>query len=251
MNTINVVIIDDEFIVSETLKSYIEEYTPNLNILSVINKPNDAKEIISKLKPDLIFLDIQMPILNGFELLKSFEEINFDIIFTTAYNNYAIEAFKVNAFDYLLKPINVNELQNTIHRYYLKKKNNPLFQYGQVKSLLEKINTPNKTERITVPEIGGLTILQTSEIICLKSDYGYTDIYCKNGSKITSSKALKHFCSLLKNHPDFYEIGKSGIINLNYISKYYNEGTIILENNIKVSVPRRSRKAFLETLQIQ
>lgn len=250
MNTISAIIVDDEHMVGQTLKNHIKEHISYINILSVINNPNKAKSIINKLSPDLVFLDIQMPGLNGFELIDSFDTINFDIIFTTAHNSYAIEAFKVNAFDYLLKPINIDELKITVHRFFERKKTNKTSQYENVKSLLEKINqNSHKNQRITVPEIGGLTILQTSEIICLKSDYGYTDVYCKNGTKITSSKTLKHFSNLLKSNTDFCEIGKSNIINLNYVSKYFNEGTILLENNIKVSVPRRIRKAFLQDLQ--
>lgn len=250
MKNINAIIIDDEYMISATLNNYIKEYIPEINILSIINDPNEAFNLITKLSPDLIFLDIQMPKINGFDLLKMFREINFDIIFTTAYNDYAIEAFKVNAFDYLLKPINIDELKATISRYFIEKQINTIHQYNKVQSLLEKIDKEtNKTERITIPEIGSLTILKTSDIICLKSDYGYTDVYCEDGSKITSSKTLKHFSALLKDNPNFSEIGKSSIINLNYISKYYNEGTIVLENNITISVPRRSRKTFLESLQ--
>ncbi|WP_075343560.1 LytR/AlgR family response regulator transcription factor [Tenacibaculum agarivorans] len=245
---INAIIVDDEYMVGETLKNHIQNHITGITILSVINDVKNAKSTILKLAPDLVFLDIQMPGLNGFELLRSFEEINFDVIFTTAYTTYAIEAFKVHAFDYLLKPITIDELKTTVNRYYLKRRTYSDKQH--ITSFLEKIeHLSSKTERITIPEIGALTIIQTSDIICLKSDYGYTDVYCKDGSKITSSKPLKHFCEILKNNTKFCEIGKSNIVNLNYVTKYYNEGTIILENTIKISVPRRSRKTFLATLQ--
>ncbi|CAM1340041.1 LytR/AlgR family response regulator transcription factor [Tenacibaculum amylolyticum] len=246
MKTYNVIIVDDEHMASTTLQNYINEFCPNLKVIAIANGGEDGYKKITELTPDLVFLDIQMPRVNGFEMLKMFTEITFDIIFCTAYNEFAINAFKFSAFDYLLKPIGISELKETVNRYTHQKNKTNLSLTNNIKSLLQNIDISKK--QITIPEIGSHTILHTSNIICLKSDCGYTNIHCCDGSKITSSKTLKHFHSILTNNPNFYEIGKSSIINLNYISKYFNEGVIVLKNNIKITVPRRVRKEFLENL---
>lgn len=249
MKTYNVIIVDDEHMASTTLQNYIHEFCPNLKIIAIANGGEDGYKKITELIPDLVFLDIQMPRVNGFEMLKMFTEITFDIIFCTAYNEFAINAFKFSAFDYLLKPIGISELTASVNRYLAKKEHNNNFQDSKLESLLNNVAKEHKKENVLIPEIDGVTMIKTNDIVLLKSDCGYTDIYCNDNSKITSSKPLKYFCSSLKEHTSFHEIGKSNLVNINYISKYRRDGVLILRNHIEVIVPRRKRKDFIKILE--
>jgi two-component system LytT family response regulator len=203
---------------------------------------------IQQHKPGLVFLDIEMPDKTGFELLNSLPEINFDIIFTTAYNQYAIKAIRFSALDYLLKPVDLDELKGALARVYrkhLKKE-----QRENIDMLMNNIRSsqPNFS-RITLSTQDGLVILHIDEIIYCEASGTYTFFYLKNKEKIVVSKTLKEYEDLLKDH-HFFRAHNSFLINLNEVKKYIkgDGGSVIMSNGDEVFVSKRRKEEFLASL---
>ena len=230
---IKAIIIDDEKMARSLLKGMLEEYCNDVEVLETcIDLPSGVKAI-RKLKPNLVFLDIEMPRYSGLELLDFFEdtEINFSIIFTTAYNQYAIQAFKTSAIDYLLKPIDPEELKSAIERF-ARKQSNPFNGIIQVSEQLKK------ESKIAIPDGNNLIMIAPSEILYLKADNSYTQILLTSGKKMVTSRFLKNFEESLKEYNQFFRCHKSYIINTEYIVSYSKSdgGTVTLQNQIEIPV---------------
>jgi len=238
---INAVIVDDEFPARENLNKLLEEYCTDVNVVGKAANVNEAKELIDNLKPDVVFLDINMPGMNGFDLLDKLSEKNFCLVFVTAFNEYGIQAVKANAIEYLLKPVSVKELQQTISK--IRELLNKSTKEGENKSNL-------KTTKIVITHFQGFSIFNCNEIIRLEANDNYTKIFFNNHKPITSSKTLKDFEDILD--PDnFFRIHKSYIINFDYIKEYSNldGGIVILHDNSKLSISRRKLQEFLDKIQ--
>lgn len=227
------IIIEDETRAQIYLKGIIEMHFPYINICAVCDDLPSGVIAIRKHKPDLVFLDIEMPKYNGLEIVNFFDEteLNFGIIFTTAYNQYAIQAFKTSALDYLLKPIDVDELKACINRYETKQK-----------TITENIIKANQllqpNTKIAIPDGNNLLMIDTTEIVYLKADNSYTSIHLNNGKTHVTSRFLKNFEDHLKTNSSFFRCHKSYIINIDYVKSYSksNGGTIILDNHIEIPV---------------
>lgn len=227
------IIIEDEKRAQIYLKGIIEMHFPYINICAVCDDLPSGVIAIRKHKPDLVFLDIEMPKYNGLEIVNFFDEteLNFGIIFTTAYNQYAIQAFKTSALDYLLKPIDVDELKACINRYETKQK-----------TITENIIKANQllqpNTKIAIPDGNNLLMIDTIEIVYLKADNSYTSIHLNNGKTHVTSRFLKNFEDHLKTNSSFFRCHKSYIINIDYVKSYSksNGGTIILDNHIEIPV---------------
>ncbi|VXC28046.1 Two component transcriptional regulator, LytTR family [Flavobacterium sp. 9AF] len=227
------IIIEDESRAQIYLKGIIEMVTPEINIVAMCDDLPSGVMAIRKHKPDIVFLDIEMPKYNGLEIVNFFDEkeINFGIIFTTAYNQYAIQAFKTSAIDYLLKPIDPEELKNTLERYI-----------SNQNTILEKINLVKqqlyKESKIAIPDGNNLVMIQPSDIVYLKADNSYTQIVLNTGKKWVTSRFLKNFEESLKEYTHFFRCHKSYIINTQYIVSYSKSdgGTVTLENQIEIPV---------------
>jgi len=215
---ITAVIIDDEKKCVSLLKHLIENHCSDINVVGEAESAAQGLQVIQQHKPDLVFLDIEMPDKTGFELLKSLPEINFDLIFTTAYNHYAIKAIRFSALDYLLKPVDLDELKNALARVY--KKHQKTGQQQSVEVLMSNIKSkqPNFS-RISLSTQDGLVILHVDEIIYCEASGTYTIFYLKNREKIIVSKTLKEYEELLKDH-SFFRVHNSFLINLNEVKKY-------------------------------
>lgn len=241
---IHAIIVDDEKNALESLALKIAKYFPEIHITHTFQNPQKAVEEINTKHPDILFLDIEMPVLSGFDVLSKIENPNFEIIFVTAYNEYAIDAIKHCAIGYIVKPIDNDELQNSIK--------NAITNIQQ-KTALEKnrqflenlLNNGNST--IVIPTQKGLSFIKTEDIIRFEGIDGYTKIILKNSS-ILSSYSIGKFTSSNKLL-NFFSVHKSHFINLNYISEYLNEGYVIMSNNDKAPIAKAKRKAFIEKIK--
>jgi two-component system LytT family response regulator len=245
---IKVIIIDDEVKAIESLKKTIVNYCPELSILECGRNVEEALNLINQFTPDIVFLDINMPNGNGFKLFEKIKNPTFSTIFTTAYEEYVIKAIRISALDYLNKPIDFRELQETIARY--KNKQTIELKQDRLELLIENMtNRPSDFSKIALPDNKGYTMVRTSDILYCQADSSYTIVNLINGKKIVTCKILKLIEELLPNQT-FYRIHKSYIVNLNLIKQYVkNDGNyVMLENNIKLYISDRNKKEFLEKL---
>lgn len=236
------IIIDDERKALEILKNKLERLCPNVSIIGESQSPEDGLELIKKLNPDLVFLDIAMPGMSGFDLLSHIDNPDFEIIFATAFDNYAIEAIKHCAIGYLVKPVDnkdlikaVDKAINNIEEKTALEKNRLLINNLNVKTFLDR--------KMVIPSNEGLEFVKISEIVYFEGENGYTRIHFKNRKSFLSSHSIGYFAKLLINQP-FYLIHKSYLVNVTYIEKYLNEGYIILEDHSKLPVSRSKRQDF-------
>jgi len=240
---IKAVIIDDEKKSREVLKRIIDETGLDIYILNEADSVKEGYKVILKENPELVFLDIEMLDGTGFNLLEMFDSIDFDIIFTTAYDKYAIKAFRYSAIDYLLKPIDIEELEAAIAR--LKKDHsNKIDNNELIKSLLQNIK--QESEKITIKTANEIHFVNVSDIIYLSSSSSYTEIEMLNSSKIIATKPLKYFDMLFEDNKNFFRISKSHLININFTKVYKkNSDTVKLTNGLELDVSRRKKKEFL------
>ncbi len=244
---IKTIIIEDEAKSRSSLRQKLTEFCPSVNIAAEAEDGMEAIGLIEKHKPDLIFLDIEMPKMNGFEMLNTIREKNFHIVFTTAYDQYAIKAIKYAAFDYLLKPIDIEELKTAVEKIQSKENHETK---NQVEILQQNIQHPKKQlNKLAIPTLDGLLFFDINDIIQLEANSNYTNIFFVNKSKIIASKTLKEFEELLPTDI-FFRTHHSHLINLNYIKRYIkgDGGQIELQNGTYVDVSRRKKDEFLKII---
>lgn len=231
---IKAIIIDDEKMARSLLENMLKEFCTDVVVLDTCKDLPTGVKSIRKLNPDLVFLDIEMPGHSGLELLDFFndDEVNFSLIFTTAYNHYAIDAFKLSAVDYLLKPIDSRELENAVERF---KKMQPKQNYQALKTNLQN---NSQSKKITIHTTGVVKFVDLNDILYLKADGSYTHIIIKNNDIIMASKVLKSFEDTLSNQPEFYRCHKSYIVNINYLKEFVRSdgGYLKMENGHQVSI---------------
>lgn len=239
------IIVDDEPKNVRILNRLLTDFCVGINIIGSAGDANTAFELISKLKPDIVFLDIEIPNGNAFDLLDKLMPISFEIIFITAFESYSLKAFKYSALDYLLKPVSIVDLQNAVS----KAKNNSYSKNVnlQVKSLLHNINSASiGKQKIAIQTLDGFELVKEEEVIRLEAKGNYTEIILKDKSKLLASKSIKDFEDIL-NTDIFFRIHNSHIVNLNFIKKYHKGrgGYIILEDETNIEVASRRKIEFL------
>jgi len=245
---IKAIIIDDEPYCCDALQILLERYCPQVRVAAICTSGEQALISIPEHKPQLVFLDIEMPQMNGFDLLERLPEMNFELIFTTSYNQYAIKAIRFSALDYLLKPIDREELQNAVQRV-VNRINHPLTQ--QLEILLEKIHKPSTvTQRIALPTMEGLQLIPIQSIISCASSSNYTIFFLKDKQKITVSRTLKEVEEMLDEY-SFLRVHHSYLVNLNQISKYVKGegGYLVMSDGSTVDVSRSKKELLIEKLQ--
>ncbi|MDO6596922.1 LytTR family DNA-binding domain-containing protein [Oceanihabitans sp. 2_MG-2023] len=242
MNSITAILVDDEISNLKGLQRKLENLFPKIQISGAFQKPEDAIQAIQQQEPNILFLDIEMPRMNGFELLSKLNEINFQVIFVTAYNAYALKAFKKNAVDYVLKPIDNEDLVTAVNKAFeiIKLKNESESNLKIVSLLEESISKNNK---IIVPTQKGISFIPQDEVLHLEGYEGYTKIHLIHNTTIISSYNLGKFEKLLNTN--FFKCHKSHIINLEKVRHFENEGYIVLDNNYRVPISKTNKKAFL------
>ncbi|MDV7187674.1 response regulator [Lutibacter sp. TH_r2] len=243
-NTITAIIVDDEKNALESLALKIEKYFPNITITHKFQNSQKALKQINAQHPNLLFVDIEMPVLSGFDLLSKINNPNFEIIFVTAYNEYAIEAIQHCAIGYIVKPIDNEELKNAVSNALKNIDQKSAFEKNR--QLLENL-TNNGNSTIVIPTQKGLSFLKTEDIIRFEGVDGYTKIVLENTSILSSYSIGKFSNSSKLQH--FFSIHKSHFINLNFISDFLNEGYVVLTNGDKIPIARAKRKVFLEKIQ--
>jgi two-component system LytT family response regulator len=245
---IKAVIIDDEMHCRKTLGMLLKEYCPEVQVIEQCDNGETGIEVIRKLNPDLVFLDIEMPHMNGFEMLEKLSEISFTLIFTTGYDQYAIKAFRFSALDYLLKPVDHEELKKAVTRA-VQHLLPPLPQ--QLEILLQRINQHAPAiNKIALPTMEGLQMIPVDSIISCASERNYTFILLKNNLKIVVSKILKEVEEMLEEY-SFLRVHHSYIVNLNEISKYVKGegGYLVMSDGSSVDVSRSKKEILLQKLQ--
>lgn len=224
----------------------LDELSLDVQVMELCEDLPDGVKAIRKHKPDLVFLDIEMPGHSGLELLDFFDEqeINFAIIFTTAYNQYAVQAFKLSAIDYLLKPIAVNELEESIQRFKLKKQD--VSSFGLLR---ENLNQP-LVSKIAINTVNAIKFIETSALLFMKADGAYTQIFLQDDTIITSSKSLKYYEDVLEHLPNFMRCHKSYLVNLNFVTDYIksNGGYLILHSKYEVALSSEKSEELLKRL---
>ena len=239
------VIVDDEQNSVAVLERLLEMYCPELEIIQTFNNPKTALEYINKVSPDLIFLDIQMPFMTGIELVKKISLENTHVIFTTAYDQYAIDAIKLAAVDYLLKPIDIDDLKKAIQK--LNEENNREDEIQKLEHFLDEYNKPSR-KKLVVQLQNKTLFLEISEILYLEADSNYTTIFMDGGNKHLTSKTIKYFQEKLEGY-NFFRPHQSFLININYIREYdKSESIIALSNGKNIPVSKNKKDGLLEVL---
>jgi len=246
-NSLKTILIDDEQDALDNLKYLLSNYCDHIEIVGTAQHVDQAVKLIKDKKPNLVFLDIEMPEKSGFSLLKELPEINFSLVFVTAYDQYAIKAFEVSAIDYLLKPIEIERLQEAVKRAFMAN-TQKTGSTTNIKSLSKQLQEGHITQ-ISVPFKGGHQILRLENIICVKAEQAYTIIYYQSAPNIfttyTYSKNLGFFENLFAENPIFFRSHRSWIININYVDAILKqENLVLMKNNEKIPISRRRVKEF-------
>ncbi len=238
------VIIDNEKKSRRTLSNFLHKYCKHVEVLGEADGVSSGIELIKDQNPELVFLDIEMSDGTGFKLLESFEDIQFSVIFVTAYSAYAVKAFKISAIAYILKPINPQELIEAIEKYQKE-----IGLKGIHNKLEVLLGNQSSVKKIAFPTSEGIELVKLNQIVHCKADDNYTFIYLANEKRIVVSKTIKEYDNMLSDF-GFYRIHQSHLVNLDYISKFNKNdgGYVVLENGKKLPVSRRNKQEFLEKL---
>ena len=245
---IKAIIVDDEPYCCEALATLLQRYCPDVRVIDTCYNGETAIRAIEEDKPQLVFLDIEMPQMNGFQMLENLKEINFELIFTTSYDQYAIKAIRVSALDYLLKPIDREELQKAV-RLALDRLQSPLPQ--QMEILLQKLNhTSIGLHRIALPTMEGLQMIPAEMIVRVQSDSNYSILMLKSKQKIIVSRTLKELEEILDDY-SFIRVHNSHLVNLNEVDKYVKGegGYLLMSDGATVDVSRSRKDTLLTKLQ--
>ncbi len=247
MSELTAILIDDESSSLQNLQQKLEEFCPDLKVIASTQKPEEGIQLIRQWKPTVVFLDIEMPRMNGFRMLDELADLEFEIIFTTAYNHYAVDAIRISAFDYLMKPIAIKDLQSAVerlaHRYQKQTKDRL--------DLLRQSLTGRKSqeEKIAIPNSEGLEFITIQNVLRIESSSNYSRIYLTDGRNVLVTRLLKDFEDILTPYR-FFRVHHSHLINLNYIQKYIRGegGQVVMQNGDVIDVARRKKDEFMKLI---
>jgi len=248
---IRAIIIEDEPGSREVLALMLDRHKDDLTVIAAYSNPTDGIIGIAEHQPDLIFLDIQMPKMNGFDMLKKISNINFEVIFTTAYDQYAINAIRTSALDYLLKPVDEEDLTASIEKCkerMVEKKTKLQFE-----TLFNNLSNKNPLDKtIALSGLDGISFVKMSDILRVEANGRYAKFHLLNKETIVVSKTLGDFEEILSAN-QFFRIHDSSIINLNHVKKYIrgDGGTVLLSDNTELDVARRRKEEFIKLMPKQ
>lgn len=248
MNPAKALIIDDEGPAIQTLSLMIKHYVPGITDLKTTTDPYEGLLLLQHFQPDLLFIDVQMPLMSGFELLKKVPRVNFSIIFTTAHDKYAIDAIRFSALDYLLKPIDADELQNAYKRYLAKQAgefaNDPLY-----KNLMYNLGVEDKKDfKLALPTMQGTFFYKPEDIIRLQGEGGYTKFFFADKTSLLTTYTIKHYEDILINY-GFIRVHKSHLANKVHIINYLSDGMLTMSDFSKIEISRRRKEEVMEILK--
>lgn len=248
MQTITAVIIDDEFQSRNLLSKLLLQVAPEVKLIGQASDTSEAFTAINELNPQLIFLDIMMRGETGFDLLQRFEQYRFDIIFTTAFNEFAVRAFKYNAIDYLLKPIDRDELKLSVERAALRIRNRLHTSAEHMENFFQSVNSHQHIlNKIAIPTAEGFEVIELEKILYCQSNSSYTYFYLTDKRKLTSSYPLKQYDEILSDQ-NFFRAHKSFLVNISHVKIYRKGegGTIVMTDGQEIEVSRRNKEALLK-----
>ena len=248
---IKVLIIDDEAKARNILKHYLESFVPEISCIETAESADAAHKLLERYSPDIVFLDVEMPHKNGFQFLTEISDPAFDVIFTTAYNQYAIQAMRFSALDYLLKPVDPDELKAAVQRH-TEKREAKQTQKALYDNLVENIGKNEvKDFKIAVPSAEGFYFFMIDDILRLEADRSYTHIHLVNKRPFIASKTLKHFEEMLEEF-NFIRTHKSHLVNPQHITRLSNDNEfVLLTDGSKVDVSRRKKEEVQKQLSLK
>ncbi len=239
------ILVDDEPNCLKMLEWELQNSCPDVEIVELCNSGKEGLKAIQKHQPDIVFLDVDMPYMNGFELLELVPDIKFDVVFTTAYDEYAVKAFKTNAIDYLLKPIDEDELRTAVAKVKDKKQHVPTKISSDSSDPRQQV-----IRKIALPTFEGLVFVEVDRIVYCQSDNNYSKIILKGEKNLFISKTLKETEAVLGNY-HFFRVHNSFLVNLNEIKNYVKSdgGYLIMSNDERVKVSRAKKDMLLQLFQ--
>lgn len=248
MSKIRTILVDDEDINLNLLRMILEQHCPMVEVIESCKTPNEAIEAINNLKPDLVFADIEMPGMTGFELIEKLGITDFDVVFVTAYDDYMLKAFKFSAMDYLIKPPKVDDLKMVVDRVVSKRRSN--VTHEQLNELIRTISTRDKEKpRLALNTHEKIFFVNIDDIVRCEASGVYTIFHVKDGKKHMVSKNIQKFEDILEDH-SFYRPHRSHIINLNFVKEFIKEGDgyLLMSDGSRVDVSRYRKDEILKKL---
>ncbi len=248
MNTIKALIIDDESTAIKTLSLMIKHYIPEITTLKSTTDVYEGLHLLKSFEPRLLYIDIHMPVMSGFELLKKVPKVNFSIIFTTAHDEYAIDAIRFSALDYLLKPIDADELRNSFNRF-IEKQHSGIGNPSLYNNFMYNLNVTDKRDfKLALSAIAGTFFHKPEDIIRLEGEGNYTKFFFATQASVLTTHTLKHYEAILVNY-GFIRVHKSHLVNKVHVTNYLTDGMLTMTDLSKVEVSRRRREDVLEMLK--
>ncbi|MBL0191054.1 MAG: response regulator transcription factor [Saprospiraceae bacterium] len=244
------VLIDDEIACTSSLQIELNTYCPTIEIVALFNSPDDAILYLKANPPDLVFLDVDMGVMTGFDLLRHLKDISFEIIFVTAHENFALKAFEYRASDYLLKPILKHRLIESVERVSQKIQHKRAAEKGQIsKNEGGEQRAKAQVQSIPIPTSDGLEMLKIMDIIVIEADGNYCHIQMEGGKKLVVTKSIKEFDQMLQSH-NFVRTHNSYLVNINHVKKYVkgSGGYLVMSNGSTVDVSRTNKDKVLQYL---
>ena len=241
------VVVDDEPYACQALLTLIKRHCPEVQVIAACNSATEALQVIRKEQPELVFLDIEMPHMNGFQLLEAMAPVPFQVVFTTSYNQYAIKAFRFSALDYLLKPVDAAELKGAVQKAVSR---NAATLASQLDILFHQIRQPRSlVNRIALPTREGLQMIPVDSIVYCSANSNYTTLTFKDKQKLVVSRTLKEIEEMLEDYP-FLRIHHSCVVNLNEVKKYTRGegGSLLMSDGSEVDVSRSRKEVLLKKL---
>ncbi|MCB0734727.1 MAG: response regulator transcription factor [Flavobacteriales bacterium] len=241
------IIIDDEPKSREGLEAMLQDMIKDVVVAATADSVANGVRAIEKHQPDVVFLDIEMPRNDGFALFEAFNPVDFEVVFTTAHEQYALQAFRTTAIDYLLKPIDLDQLNQAVDKVREKRQKDRVNKNFEV--FVNNLKNSNANHQIAISSSDGLIFLKVENIIYLRGDGAYTYFFLKSGERITTSKNLKEYEDLLSDY-DFFRVHKSFLINLHEMKKYVRGegGYVVMSNGDTVDVSKRRKENFMAAL---
>jgi len=245
--TITAIIVDDEEKARNILLQLLSEHCPEVTVLDQCKNVQEAVKSISRHQPRVVFLDVDMPVYSGFQLLDFFDQIEFDIIFTTAFSEYALQAFRVSALDFLLKPIDIDQLCEAVEK--AKQKNNKQVYNKQLDLIRE--STQQKTmDKMAIANADGIDFVNLADIVYFQADRAYTKIFLLSGKQLLASKNIKEFEEIVQRSDLFMRVHRSYILNLNHVLRYNKSegGAIETKTGVEIPLSKDIQDAFLQRM---
>ena len=246
MQKINAVIVEDELGAREVLKNYLAKYCPQVSVIGEAQNIKEAVPLLHELKPQLVFLDVEMPFGNAFDVLEACKDLHFETIFVTAFSEYSLKALNQSAAYYLLKPISIEELIVAVNKVYQHILNEEVFNRNKI--IIDNFREPKpEKQQVILPTLDGFEVVKMEDIVRLRGNGNFTDIYLQNGQKKMVCRFLKHFNEILPL--PFLRVHKSHIVNLHCVKSYNKGGFLTLNDQSEIEVSSTYKDDFLRNFK--